>query len=47
MTELRRELLVRNDPSWPAPVITFGIGLTATWVILLEFSLVRLIELAI
>jgi len=47
MAELRSELPVRNDPFWPVVVITFGLSLTATWVILLGYGLVRLVELAI
>ena len=42
MTELQSELPVRNDPFWPAAVITFGLSLTAAWVILLGYGLVRL-----
>jgi hypothetical protein len=29
---------------WPAAIITFGLSLTAAWVILLGYVLVRLIE---
>ena len=29
MTELQSELPVRNDPFWPAALITFGLSLTA------------------
>lgn len=47
MIELQVELPVRKDPFWPAAVITFGVSLTAAWVILLGYGLVRLIELAI
>ena len=47
MTELQSELRAQNDPFWPAAVITFGLSLTAAWVILLGYGLVRLIELAI
>jgi len=47
MTELQSELPVRNDPFWPAAVITLGMGLTAAWVILLGYGLVKLIKLAI
>ena len=47
MTELQSELPARNDPFWPAAVITFGIGLTVAWVMLLGYGLVRLVELAI
>jgi hypothetical protein len=47
MTELQTKLPVRNERFWPAAVITCGIGLTVTWVILLGYGIVRLIELAI
>jgi hypothetical protein len=47
MTELQVELPGRKDSFWPAAVITFGVSLTAAWVILLGYGLVRLIELAI
>jgi len=47
MTESRSKLPVRNDPFWPAAVITLGIGLTTAWVILLGYGLVRLVGLAI
>ena len=36
-----------RQPIWPAAVITFGLSLTAAWVIVLGYGLVRLIELAI
>ena len=32
---------------WPVVVITFGIGLTAAWIGLLGYGLIKLIELAI
>ena len=47
MTELQSELHARNDPFWPAAAITIGLSLTAAWVILLGYGLVRLVELAI
>ena len=47
MTELQPERPVRNDPFWPAAVITFGISLTAARVTLLGYGLVRLVDLAI
>ena len=47
MSEVQSELPVRNDPFWPAAVIAFGISLTAAWVILLGYTLVRLVELAV
>ena len=37
-------LPVRKDPFWPAAVITLGLSLTAGWVILLGYGLVRLEE---
>jgi hypothetical protein len=37
----------RRDPFWPAAIITFGIGLTAAWVILLAYGLIKLVEHAI
>ncbi|MGA7004044.1 MAG: hypothetical protein WBZ28_19090 [Pseudolabrys sp.] len=46
MAEVQVEKSVRNDPFWPAAVIAFGLGLTAAWVVLIIFALVRLIELA-
>ena len=47
MTEIQSELPVRREPFWPAALITFGLSLTAAWVILLGYGLVRLIGLAI
>ena len=47
MTELQSELPAHNDPFWPAAVITFGLSLTAAWVIVLGYCLVGLVELAI
>jgi hypothetical protein len=47
MTELQSELPCQNDSFWPAAVITFGLSLTAAWVIVLGYGLVRLIELAV
>jgi hypothetical protein len=35
------------QPLWPAAVIVFGLSLTVSWVILLGYGLVRLIERAI
>ena len=32
---------------WPTAVIAFGLGLTAAWVILIIYAMVKLIELAI
>jgi hypothetical protein len=47
MAEIQVEKSARNDPFWPAALITFGISLTVTWVILLGYAAVRLIGLAI
>ena len=50
MTELqsersvRLEPPVRSEPFWPIAVIVFGLSLTATWVILLAYGLVTLVE---
>ena len=37
----------RKEPIWPAAVITFGLSLTAAWVILLGYGLVKLAKHAI
>jgi hypothetical protein len=37
----------KRDPFWAAAIVTFGISLTAGWIILLGYGLVRLVELAI
>ena len=47
MTELEAKPSVRREPLWPAVVVVCGLSLTATWVILLGYGLVRLVELAI
>jgi hypothetical protein len=44
MTELQSEPSVRREPFWPAAIITFGLGLTAGWVILIGYGLIRLVE---
>jgi hypothetical protein len=44
MTELPSEPSLRGGPIWPAAIITFGIGLSAAWVILLGFGLIKLVE---
>jgi hypothetical protein len=36
-----------RHPVWPIAVITFGIGLTAAWMGLLSYGLIKLIALAI
>ena len=47
MTEIPLELPVRREPFWPQAVIMFGLSLTAAWVILLGYGLVKLIEIAV
>jgi hypothetical protein len=47
MTELELRPLGRRDQFWPAAVITLGVVLTAGWVILLGFGLIKLIKLAL
>jgi hypothetical protein len=37
----------KRDSLWAAGVITFGIGLTAAWIILLGYGLFKLVELVI
>jgi len=37
----------QREPLWPAAVITFGLSLTATWIVLIGYALIRLIERAI
>jgi hypothetical protein len=44
MTESGAESPERRDPFWPAAIITFGISLTAAWIILLGFGLIKLVE---
>ena len=46
MAELQSERRVR-DPIWPVVWIVFGLTLTAAWIGLLGYGLVRLIELAV
>jgi hypothetical protein len=43
MTELPQSS-VRREPFWPAAIITFGISLTAAWVVLIGYALIRLVE---
>jgi hypothetical protein len=33
-----------RDPFWAAAMVTFGISLTAAWVILIGYGLIRLVE---
>jgi hypothetical protein len=47
MTEITSEVPVRRGPFWPQAVITLGLSLTAAWVILLGYGLVKLIEIAV
>ena len=44
MTELKSGSSVRPEPFWPAAIITFGISLTAAWIILIGYALIRLVE---
>jgi hypothetical protein len=37
----------KRHPVWPVVVVTFGIGLTAAWMGLLGYGLIKLIALAI
>jgi hypothetical protein len=37
----------QHEPFWPAAVITFGLSLTAAWIMLIGYGLVRLLGLAI
>jgi hypothetical protein len=37
----------KRHPVWPVVAITFGIGLTAAWIGLLGYGLIKLIGLAI
>jgi hypothetical protein len=47
MAELASGPTGKREAFWPAAVVTLGISLTAAWVMLLGYGLVRLIELAI
>jgi hypothetical protein len=47
MSELQPEPTGRRGSLWPVVVVTFGLGLTATWVGLLGFGLIKLIGYAI
>ena len=47
MTDLARGATPKREAFWPAAVVTLGISLTAAWVMLLGYGLVKLIELAI
>jgi hypothetical protein len=44
MTELQSEPSDRREPFWPAAIITFGLSLTAAWVILIGYALIRLLR---
>ena len=46
MTEYELRLPSRQ-PIWPAAVITFGISLTVSWMILLGYGLIRLLDYVI
>lgn len=47
MSDLVAGVTSKRDPIWPTVVIAFGLSLTAAWVVLIIFALVKLIELAI
>jgi hypothetical protein len=47
MTEITSEVPVRREPFWPQAVIPLGLSLTAAWVILLGYGLVKLVEIAV
>jgi hypothetical protein len=34
----------KPDPFWAAAIVTFGISLTAAWVILLGYGLIKLVQ---
>jgi hypothetical protein len=44
MSELQSEPSVRREPLWPAAIVTFGLSLTAAWVILLGYAIIRVVE---
>ena len=44
MTELESGSSVRPEPFWPAAIITFGIGLTVAWIVLIGYASIRLVE---
>lgn len=46
MAELQSVRPVRH-PVWPVVLIVFGLSLTAAWIGLLGYALVRLVELAV
>jgi hypothetical protein len=46
MSELVSKPRIHNS-IWPIAVITFGLSLTAAWIGLLGYGLIKLIELAI
>ena len=45
MSEL--ELPAARQPLWPAVVVTLGLSLTAAWVCVLVYGIVRLVGLAL
>ena len=47
MSDLVAGVTTKRDPIWPTAIIAFGISLTAAWVGLLGYGLVKLIEFAI
>jgi hypothetical protein len=47
MSEIVSGPLGKRHPIWPVAIIAFGVSLTAAWVGLLGYGLVKLIERAI
>lgn len=47
MSDLVAGVTSKRDPIWPMVIIAFGLSLTAAWVGLLGYGLVKLIDLAI
>ena len=47
MSDLVAGVTSKREPIWPTAVIASGISLTAVWMGLLGYGLIKLIELAI
>ena len=47
MAELQSERRSDRHPIWPGAMIVLGLGVTAAWIGLLGYGLVKLIELAL
>jgi hypothetical protein len=47
MSDLVAGVTSKREPIWPTAVIALGISLSAVWIGLLAYGLVKLIELAI